>query len=227
MEFLVKESIAEAESQDTTAQEEVIEKKGDKVKCADKGELEREMKESNEPFEYSVAYFVRPLRSRRSTEALRALQEVYIDLKMLGLPVNRLHADRAREFRTPAVGEWAASRDIQVTRTEGDAPAQNGAAEQAVKYVKSRTRILLSSAQELSGYSAKEVKTWWPMAAEAAVARQRSLAFGQEMNSPAGFGNKVFVKRKRYGATAKDLDPKWAQRCIWDLQETYQEVTLY
>ena len=58
---------------------------------------ERE-REASEPFEFSVAYFVRPLRSRRSGDALRALQEVYIDLKMLGLPVNRLHADRAREF---------------------------------------------------------------------------------------------------------------------------------
>ena len=40
-------------------------------------------------------------------------------MKTLGLPVSRLHADRAREFRTPAVSEWAASRDILVTRTEG------------------------------------------------------------------------------------------------------------
>ena len=58
-------------------------------------------------------------RTRKSTEVLRALQEIYIDVKMLGLPVSRLHADRAREFRTPAVSEWAASRDILVTRTEG------------------------------------------------------------------------------------------------------------
>ena len=170
---------------------------------------EREAMEASEPFEFSVAYFIRPLRSRRSGDALRALQEVYIDLKMMGLPVNRLHADRAREFRTPAVAEWAASRDVQITRTEGDSPAQNGAAEQAVKYVKSRTRILLSSAQELTGKPMKEVMTWWPMAAEAAVERQRALAFGQEKISPAGFGNKVFVKRKRYGVDAKDLDPKW------------------
>eukprot|EP00439_Symbiodinium_sp_Y106_P004232 s10784_g1.t1 len=97
----------------------------------------------------------------------------------------------------------------KVTRTEGDSPAQNGAAEQAVKYVKSRTRILLSSAQELTGRPAKEVKTWWPLAAETAVNRQRALAFGQEKISPAGFGNRVFVKRKRYGVDAKDLEPKW------------------
>eukprot|EP00439_Symbiodinium_sp_Y106_P057821 s2805_g8.t1 len=80
----------------------------------------------------------------------------------------RLHADRAREFRTPAVSEWAASRDILVTRTEGDSPAQNGTAEQAVKYLKARTRILLASAQDSSGRDIKEVKTWWPMAAETA-----------------------------------------------------------
>ena len=172
---------------------------------------EREAKEASEPFEFSVAYFVRPLRSRRSGDVLRALQEVYIDVKMLGLPVNRLHADRAREFRTPAVAEWAASRDVQITRTEGDMPAQNGVAEQAVKYIKSRTRILLSSAQELSGRDVKEVKTWWPMAAETVAARQRCLAFGQTSNPPSGFGDKVYVKRKKYGAEAKDLDARWSE----------------
>ncbi|CAE7296203.1 GIP, partial [Symbiodinium sp. KB8] len=172
---------------------------------------EREAREASEPLEFSVAYFVRPLRSRRSGEVLRALQEVYIDVKMLGLPVNRLHADRAREFRTPAVSEWAAARDVQVTRTEGDTPAQNGVAEQAVKYIKARTRILLTSAQELSGRDIKEVKTWWPLAAETVAVRQRALAFGQDSKPPAGFGHKVFVKRKKYGAEARDLDPKWSE----------------
>ncbi|CAE7711468.1 GIP [Symbiodinium sp. CCMP2592] len=171
---------------------------------------EEEAAKAFEPLEFAVAYFVRPLRSRKSTEVLRALQEVYIDVKMLGLPVSRLHSDRAREFRTPAVSAWAASRDILVTRSEGDAPAQNGTAEQAVKYLKSRTRILLASAQDSSGRDIKEVKTWWPMAAETAAVRQRSLVFGLESNPPAGFGTKVFVKRKRYGAEARDLDPKWS-----------------
>ena len=227
VEFLVAEAIAEAEgepildgrdaaknldkdpaeSRDKDPAENLY--KDPAEGCVKDSDPEREAAEASEPFEYSMAYFIRPLRSRKSGEALRALQEIYIDLKMLGLPVNRLHADRAREFRTPEVGEWAASRDIQVTRTEGDAPAQNGAAEQAVKYIKSRTRILLSSAQELSGHKAKDVKTWWPLAAETAAARQRAMAFGQEVNFPAGFGNKVFVKRKRYGAVARDLDPKW------------------
>ena len=170
---------------------------------------EREAKEATEPLKFSVAYFVRPLRGRKSSDVLRALQEVYIDVKMLGLPVCRLHADRAREFRTAAVMEWAAARDVQITRTEGDSPAQNGVAEQAVKYIKSRTRILLSSAQERSGREAKEVKTWWPMAAETAALRQRSLVFGQDLNPPAGFGSQVYVKRKKYGAEARDLDPKW------------------
>ena len=162
--------------------EAIVEVEGDERsgEGKERSKEEREAAEASEPFDFSVAYFIRPLRSRRSGDVLRALQEVYIDLKMMGLPVNRLHADRAREFRTPAVSERAASRDVQVTRTEGDAPAQNGAAEQAVKYVKSRTRILLSSAQELTEKPMKEVKTWWPMAAEAAVDRQRALAWAGE-----------------------------------------------
>ena len=76
-----------------------------------------------------------------------------------------------------------------------------------MKYLKARTRILSASAQDSSGRDIKEVKTWWPMAAETAATRQRSLVFGMESNLPAGFGTKVFVKRKRYGAEARDLDP--------------------
>ena len=198
----------EAGDMDEPGEKEALDEDGSE----DKEELtaeEREAKEATEPLKFSVAYFVRPLRGRKSSDVLRALQEVYIDIKMLGLPVCRLHADRAREFRTAAVMEWAAARDVQITRTEGDSPAQNGVAEQAVKYIKSRTRILLSSAQERSGREAKEVKTWWPMAAETAAIRQRSLVFGQDLNPPAGFGSKVYVKRKKYGAEARDLDPKW------------------
>ena len=56
-----------------------------------------------------------------------------------------------------------------------------------MKYLKARTRILSASAQDSSGRDIKEVKTWWPMAAETAATRQRSLVFGMESNPPAGF----------------------------------------
>ena len=42
--------------------------------------------------------FAVPMQSRRSREVVRAVQEVYIRLRTLQLPVLRLHSDRAREF---------------------------------------------------------------------------------------------------------------------------------
>ncbi|CAE7691977.1 unnamed protein product [Symbiodinium sp. CCMP2592] len=71
-------------------------------------------------------------------------------------------------------------------------------------------KVMRQRKTDSSGRDIKEVKTWWPMAAETAAVRQRSLVFGLESNPPAGFGTKVFVKRKRYGAEARDLDPKWS-----------------
>ena len=39
-----------------------------------------------------------PLRSRHATEVLRAVSNLYVRLRGLGLPIYRLHSDRAREF---------------------------------------------------------------------------------------------------------------------------------
>ncbi|CAE7275724.1 GIP, partial [Symbiodinium microadriaticum] len=95
------------------------------------GEVE-ELKELAEPLEYMNLYMTRPLRTRTKAEALRVIQEFYIQLRSSGFPVNRLHMDRAREFQSAALEVWAASRDVEVTRTQGDDPLQNGAAERAV-----------------------------------------------------------------------------------------------
>ena len=181
----------------------------DDEKKKEEEKLRKEAEEASEPFEFNTAYFVRGMTGRKTGEALSALQEIYIDLRALGFPVARVHCDRAREFRTAAVAEWAAARDIQLTRTEGDGPAQNWTAEQAVKYVKAKVRVLLSQALELSGRSKKEVKTWWLLAAETVVARQRAMLFGRSTPSMAPFGGKVFIKRKRYGTKGEDLEVKW------------------
>ncbi|CAE7279098.1 GIP [Symbiodinium microadriaticum] len=168
------------------------------------------LKELAAPVEFVSVYLSRPLRTRKKVEALKATQEMYIQLRSSGFPVNRLHMDRAREFQSGALEHWAAARDVELSRTQGSDPAQNGTAERAVGYVKMRMRILLAQAKELSGLSDDVIKTFWPMAADTAVAQQQSMALGRKFPSAARFGSRIYTKRKGYGTGGSfELKSKW------------------
>ena len=59
-----------------------------------------------------------------------------------GLRVNQLHTDRARELLKKQVRPWLSREGVSRTATAGIAPAANGSAEAAVKWIKSRVRTL-------------------------------------------------------------------------------------
>ena len=168
------------------------------------------LKELASPVEFTSVYLARPMKSRKNKDALRAVQELYVQLRSSGFPVCRLHSDRARELQTDALESWAAARDIEVTRTQGSDPAGNGSAERAVGAIKARIRVLLGQAKELSGAEDEVVRSWWPFAAETAVAQHQAVAFGRRLPTVARFGSKVFTKRKGYGQGGHfDLQPRW------------------
>ena len=63
---------------------------------------------------------VEVVESRNASHILPAIARIYSRLRQLGLPVMRLHSDRAREFTSLAVRRWAQVRDIAVTKTSGE-----------------------------------------------------------------------------------------------------------
>ena len=69
-----------------------------------------------------------PLRSRHATEVLRAVSNLYVRLRGLGLPIYRLHSDRAREFTGKLMRDWILSHDMEHTTTAADESAGNGTA---------------------------------------------------------------------------------------------------
>ena len=185
---------------------------GEPVDDLEDDPVDREVEELQElakPLEFVSIYVARPLRSRKKAEALKAVQELYIQLRSAGFPLARLHMDRAREYQSSALEHWAAARDIELSRTQGDDPSQNGTAERAVGYVKMRMRVLLAQAKELSGVEDDVIKAWWPWAAETAVSQHQSMAMGRKFPSAARFGSRIFTRRKGYGAGGSDLKPKW------------------
>ena len=61
-----------------------------------------------------------PLRSRHAPEVLRAVSTLYVRLRGLGLPIYRLHSDRAREFTGKVMRDWILSHDMEHTTTAAD-----------------------------------------------------------------------------------------------------------
>ena len=186
----------------------VLDVPGDSDKDHDE-EVEK-LRELAKPLEFASIYLVRPMKSRKKKDALRAVQELYVQLRSHGLPVCKLHSDRARELQTDALEAWAAARDIEVTKTQGSDPAGNATAERAVGYIKSRVRVLLNQAKEFGGLEDDLIRSWWPLAAEVAATQHQALTFGRSSPCVARFGSKVFTKRKGYGYGGRfDLQPRW------------------
>ncbi|CAE7553512.1 GIP [Symbiodinium sp. CCMP2592] len=137
---------------------------------------------------------------RRKIEDLKqgeAVQDLHIRIRALGLPVVRIHSDRAREFRVKQLRKWCRERDIYQTYTEGLAPAQNATAESHVKWLKSKARLHLQDA-ELD-------KELWPCAMKHACKLHNARELGEKAPE-IRFGAVVWVKSKK---DRGPFDPKW------------------
>ena len=56
----------------------------------------------------------------------------------MGIKINRLHGDRAKERLSKKVEKWCSERLIRQSMTEGDDPASNGLVESEVNQLKRR-----------------------------------------------------------------------------------------
>eukprot|EP00435_Cladocopium_sp_Y103_P032835 s181_g8.t1 len=98
--------------------------------------------------------FMEILPDRKGPSVIAAVSRLHARLRYLGLPLLRLHSDRAAELRTKSLGRWAEQRQVMRTYTDGDAYKMNGRAESAIKVLKGQVRTLLKE----TGQSA----VFWP-----------------------------------------------------------------
>ena len=115
--------------------------------------------------------FVEVVASRHSSHVLPAIAKIYTRLRYLGMPVYRLHSDRAAELRSGALKKWCAERDIYRTFTDGDSYKMNGRAEAEVGYLSRATKALLVEA-ELPD-------SMWPLALRHAAERRLQLQLAE------------------------------------------------
>ena len=97
-----------------------------------------------------------PLKSRHVGDVANVLSAMYCKLRSLGMPLHRVHTDRAREFTGRQLAQWFRQRDVVHTTSAGDESQGCARVEAEIGYLKSRTRLLLGSA--------KVDTSLWPLA---------------------------------------------------------------
>ena len=158
-------------------------------------------KEIGDNMEYQTLHCAVPLKTRLTPEIEDAVKQVYLQIRSEGLPVTRVHSDRARELRGSKLRSWLLHRDVIPTTGEAQAPQTNGRAEAGVKRAKVRTKTLLQAA----GLDT----CCWPFAMSFAAFQQREFALGRE-RALIPFGSPVLVRNKVYGTGGHfDLDERW------------------
>ena len=158
-------------------------------------------KEVGDAMDYQTLHYAIPLKTRLTPEIEDAVKQVYLQIRSEGLPVTRVHSDRARELRGSKLRTWLLHRDVLPTTGEAQAPQTNGRAEAGVKRAKVRTKTLLRAA----GLDT----SCWPFAMAFAAFQQRECALGRD-RALIPFGSPVLVKNKVYGTGGHfDLDERW------------------
>ena len=164
---------------------------------AQEEEWKKKVADLRKPMELQMLRFCVPLERHTGKEILECIQDLYVQLRAMGLPLTRIHGDRAREFRVKPVRKWCRDRDIYQTFTEGLAPTQNAVAESHVKWLKGKARVHLNE-MELD-------KEFWPCAMKHACHQHNARQMGTKAAS-IKFGSVVWVKSKK---DRGPFDPKW------------------
>ena len=151
-----------------------------------------------------------PLRSRHAPEVLRAVSSLYVRLRGLGLPIYRLHSDRAREFTGKLMRDWILSHDMEHTTTAADESAGNGRVESEIAHLKHHTKLLLTTA--------RAPPTYWPMAIRHASEyrlRKTLEHLGVPVPRLIPFGTEAIAKSKFWHRTMKGFPTPMQKVRVW------------
>ena len=137
--------------------------------------------------------FVEVLPGRAVHHILQALARIYARLRSLGLPLYRLHCDRARELISAPVRRWTLDRGIVTTLTSGDSYKSNGRCEGELGVIKKHVRTVVST----SGLGLEH----WPLVATH-VGERRLRGQLRSLGLPVGhllqFGTRAYALKKSW-----------------------------
>ena len=104
-----------------------------------------EMKDALRGYQVQNVTAVEPLESRKTKDVLLALGLLFSKYRSMGIPLYRMHCDRAKEFLAKPVRQWCAERNMILTLTGGDDHAANGRVEGEICQLKRRLRVTLKA----------------------------------------------------------------------------------
>ena len=137
--------------------------------------------------------FVEVLPGRAVNNILAALARIYARIRSLGLPLYRIHCDRARELISAPVRRWTLDRGIVTTLTSGDSFKANGRVEGELGVIKKHVRTVVAT----TGLGLE----YWPLAA-IHIGERRLRGQLRSLGVPVGpmlqFGSKAFALKKSW-----------------------------
>ena len=177
--------------------EEVDEALGDEAPCIKAAQSMHgtwhKLVQESEGFSMKQLTFVEVVKSRHVKHILPAVSKIYARLRSLGLPLYRLHTDRAKEFVSEQMRAWALERHLVSTMTPGSSFKTNGRVEGEMNTVKKSIRTLVSS-----GVATLQQ---WPLVARH-IGERRLRAQLHGLGWPVGrlirFGAKAYAMRKSW-----------------------------
>ena len=165
-------------------------------------QLHKEVEQLSAPLKVRHVTLMEPVMSRGVQHVLPAMDRIMTRMKYMGVWVNRIHSDRAKELLSSKFRSWVAHQNVMQSFTAGDDPQSNGHCEAEVNQLKRRTRLLL--------HTASQENTHWPQAMRYAVEerlRGQMNALGSPTPKMLPYNSNVLVKRKRWH-NRRDLMPR-------------------
>ena len=162
----------------------------------DREDLQEEGEQQEHP-KINVFRLCIAMTSKGSKEVLQTINQMYLQLRISGYTVLRVHTDRGGEFRGKLLENWCAVRSIVRSRTAGGSSQSNGRAERSIQEIKARMQRALLQAE----MTPKE----WPLACKYVHEMERRRWMDKEDRPVPPFGERVLVKRRHWGR--RDLEP--------------------
>lgn len=171
----------------------VLDGSGSVLNEKDSQRVDEMISQCSQPVRARHVTVVFPMESRAAGEVIHALDSVTTHFKAMGIPILRMHSDKARELIAKPVERWAAGRQILHTTTGGDNPASAGHVESEVNQLKRRVRLYLWQA----GLGVESSPLALRYSAEERKRRQLNLLGTPTLTMLPLFAS-VLVKRKRW-----------------------------
>ena len=156
-------------------------------------QLEKEVEKLSAPLKVRHVTLMEPVMPRGVQHVLPAMDRIMTRMKYMGVWVNRIHSDRAKELLSSKFRSWVAHQNVMQSFTAGDDPQSNGHCEAEVNQLKRRTRLLL--------HTASQENTHWPQAMRYAVEerlRRQMNSLGSPTPKMLPYNSNVLVTRKRW-----------------------------